>query len=113
MWCANVLKLLFLKLGEEAHLTALAVQALGKSLPDLSLVGSSSQASNRNHHHRRSNLRNSSCLTYRATNLLINNPHLSLCSNTNNKVLYLRLEFNIAFIQNFVIFSGTESSLLT
>jgi len=110
MWCGNVLKLLFLKLDEEVHLTALAVQALGKSLPDLSLVDSSSQASNHNHHRHHSNLRNSSCLIYRAISLLINNPHLSLCNHTNNKVLYLRLEFNIAFIQYFVIFSGTESS---
>jgi len=111
MWCANVLKLLFLKLDEVVRLTALAVQALGKSLLDLSLVVSSSQASSHNHHHRRSNLHNSSCLIYRAINLLNNNPHLSLCSHTNNKVLYLRLEFNIAFPQNFVTFSGTESSL--
>jgi hypothetical protein len=111
MFCANVLKLLFLKLDEVIHPTALAVQALGKSLLDLNLVGSSSQASSHNRHHRRSNLHNSSCLIYRAINLLINNPHLSLCNHTNNKVLYLRLEFNIAFTQNFVIFSGTEHSL--
>jgi len=111
MWCANVLKVLFLKLDEVVHLTALAVQAHGKSLLVLSLVGSSSQASSHNPHHHRSNLHNSSYLIYRVINLLINNPHLSLCNHTSNKVLYLRLEFSIAFTQNVVIFSGTESSL--
>jgi hypothetical protein len=86
MWCANVLKLLFLKPDEVVHLTALAVQALGKSLLGLSLVGSSSQASNHNHRHRLSNLHNNSFLIYRAINLLNNNCHPSLCNHISNKV---------------------------
>jgi hypothetical protein len=86
MCYVHILKLLFLKLGEVVHLTALAVQAHGKSLQGLSLVdSSSSQASNHQHHHL-SNLHSNSFLFHKAINLL-NNPHPSLCNLTNSKVM--------------------------
>ena len=99
MLCANVLKLLFLKLDEAVHLTALAVQALGRSLLGLSLVGSS-QAFSHSHRHRLSNLHSNSFQVYRAINLLNSNPHPSLCNHTNNKVVCHRWEFKITVTEN-------------
>jgi hypothetical protein len=81
-----MLKLLFLKLDGVVHLTASAVQALGKCLLGLSLADNSSQISSHQHHHL-SNRHSNSFLLHKAINLLNNNPHPSQCNLTNSKVV--------------------------